>query len=80
MALNTQGSVAALQKKTHRDQEELLAELERTKQWVHKREEGLYSTYCRHTVYTILIMLQNSGKRYVKQKLCYRLESRKETY
>lgn len=35
-----QGSVAALKKKTHRDKLELEAELEKTKQLVHKKEEG----------------------------------------
>ena len=37
----SQGSVAALKKKTLRDKVELQAELDRTKQWVLKKEKGL---------------------------------------
>ena len=61
-----QGSLSALQKKNGRDKKEAQAELEKTREWVHKKIEGKYLsaltitnfTQISYTLYSTLLYMQ----------------------
>ena len=84
-----QGSLSALQKKTGRDKKEAQAELERTREWVHKKIEGEYLSALTITNFTqisytcalsTLLYMQIFGRKCMRQTSCCSLKPKRETF